>query len=173
MLYLYDDTTSCARNRLGDPPVTARSTPEQTLELAAFVPFRLNRLADGVSQHLAVIYRKRFGLDIPQWRVMATVGSKHGCTAQYIAASTRMHKSRVSRAIGELEARALIERASSGEDRRQRQVHLSRSGRRMYSELVPLALEREAALLACLGPEQLAGFMVGIETLERFLELED
>ena len=153
--------------------MTARSTPEQTLELAAFVPFRLNRLADGVSQHLAVIYRKRFGLDIPQWRVMATVGSKHGCTAQYIAASTRMHKSRVSRAIGELEARALIERASSGEDRRQRQVHLSRSGRRMYSELVPLALEREAALLACLGPEQLAGFMVGIETLERFLELED
>ncbi|MHB1539866.1 MAG: MarR family winged helix-turn-helix transcriptional regulator [Steroidobacteraceae bacterium] len=153
--------------------MTARSTPEQTLELAAFVPFRLNRLADGVSQHLAVIYRKRFGLDIPQWRVMATVGSKHGCTAQYIAASTRMHKSRVSRAIGELEARALIERASSGEDRRQRQVHLSRSGRRMYSELVPLALEREAALLACLGPERLAGFMVGIETLERFLELED
>ncbi len=153
--------------------MTARSTPEQTLELAAFVPFRLNRLADGVSQHLAVIYRKRFGLDIPQWRVMATVGSKHGCTAQYIAASTRMHKSRVSRAIGELEARALIERASSGEDRRQRQVHLSRSGRRMYSELVPLALEREAALLACLGPERLAGFMVGVETLERFLELED
>ena len=104
---------------------------------------------------------------------MATVGSKHGCTAQYIAASTRMHKTRVSRAIGELEARALIERASSSEDRRQRQVHLSRSGRRMYSELVPLALEREAALLSCLGPEQLAGFMVGIETLERFLELED
>jgi DNA-binding MarR family transcriptional regulator len=153
--------------------VTAHPTSEHTLELAAFVPFRLNRLADGVSQYLAVVYRQRFGLDIPQWRVMATVGSKHGCTAQYIAASTRMHKTRVSRAIAELEARALIERASSTDDRRQRQVHLSRTGRRMYSELVPLALAREAALLSCLGPDQLAGFMVGMETLERFLRLED
>ncbi len=147
--------------------------PEQTLELPAFVPFRLNRLAAGVSQHLAVVYQTRFGLDIPQWRVMATVGSRHGCTAQYIAASTRMHKTRVSRAIAELEARQLIERVSSAEDRRERQVRLTKAGRRMYTELVPLALAREADLLQCLTSEQLAGFLTAIETLERDLQLED
>lgn len=153
--------------------MTARPPLEQTLELSAFVPFRLNRLATGVSQHLAVVYQARFGLDIPQWRVMATVGSMRGCTAQQIAASTRMHKTRVSRAIAELEARELIERASSAEDRRRRQVCLTRAGRRMYAELVPLALEREAKLLACLAPDQLAGFLAGMERLERFLQLED
>lgn len=153
--------------------MTARPALERTLELAAFVPFRLNRLAAGVSQYLAMVYQRRFGLDIPQWRVMATVGSRQDCTAQYIAASTRMHKTRVSRAIAELEARDLIERVSSVQDRRERQVRLTKTGRRIYTELVPLALEREASLLECLAPQQLAGFLTGLETLERFLQLED
>ena len=52
------------------------------------MPYRLNRLAVGASNHLSDIYRERFGLDIPEWRVMATVGSQHGCTAQHIAQST-------------------------------------------------------------------------------------
>ena len=148
------------------------SDPEPSLELCAFVPFRLNRLATGVSQYLAAIYRERFGLDIPQWRVMATVGG-HACTAQYIAGSTRMHKTRVSRAIAELEGRNLVERVSNEQDRRERQVRLTKAGRRMYAELVPLALERERSLLACLPPAQVQGFLEGLQGLEKFLGLED
>ena len=44
--------------------------------------------------------------------------------------------------------------------------------RRLYAELVPLALEREHALLACLAPEQLHGFLRGLDVLERFLGLD-
>jgi DNA-binding MarR family transcriptional regulator len=153
--------------------VSTRLPGELALELAGFVPYRLNRLAVGVSNHLADIYRERFGLDIPEWRVMATVGSRHGCTAQYIAQSTRMHKTRVSRAIGHLEERELIERASSAADKREREVRLTKTGRRMYAELVPLVLERERQLLACLSKEQLRGLVAGMEALESFLGLKD
>ena len=153
--------------------VSVRVPSELGLELAGFVPYRLNRLAVGVSNHLADIYRERFGLDIPEWRVMATVGSRHGCTAQHIAASTRMHKTRVSRAVADLEERGLIERASSVADRREREVRLTKTGRRMYAELVPLVLERERQLLACLTKEQLRGFLAGMEALESFLGLQD
>ncbi len=153
--------------------VTARVPSELSLELAGFVPYRLNRIAVGVSNHLSDIYRERFGLDVPEWRVMATVGSRHGCTAQYIAESTRMHKTRVSRAIAHLEERELVERASSAADRREREVRLTKSGRRMYAELVPLVLERERELLTCLSKEQLRGFVAAMEALESFLGLED
>lgn len=153
--------------------MTVRVPSELSLELAAFVPYRLNRLAVGVSDHLSDIYRARFGLDIPEWRVMATVGSRHGCTAQHIAASTRMHKTRVSRAIAHLEARELIERASSAADRREREVRLTKTGRRMYAELVPLVLERERELLSCLTKEQVRGLVAAMEALESFLGLED
>jgi DNA-binding MarR family transcriptional regulator len=170
---LHNDTIGCDRNYFEDGGMSVRAPSELGLELAGFVPYRLNRLAVGVSNHLADIYRERFGLDIPEWRVMATVGSQHGCTAQHIAESTRMHKTRVSRAIAHLEERDLVERASSAADRREREVRLTKAGRRLYAELVPLVLERERQLLACLTKEQVRGFMAGMEALESFLGLQD
>jgi len=142
-----------------------------SLHLPSFVPFRLNRLAVAVSQHLSVIYRERFGLDIPEWRVLVTVGPERGCTAQYIAGSTRMHKTRVSRAVAHLEQRGLMERASSPQDRREMHLRLTKAGRRLYQELVPLALERERNLLACLNKDELRGFLLALEQLERLLDL--
>ena len=143
------------------------------LRLASFVPFRLNRLAAEVSQHLSAIYRGRFALEIPEWRVMATVGQDHGCTAQYVADSTRMHKTRVSRAIAHLIRRRLIERVASTRDRRERHLRLTRSGRRMYAQLVPLALRRERALLACMSASERRGFNRGLDRLEEFLGLQE
>ena len=151
--------------------MTQRSAPPPALKLAHFVPFRLNRLAVEVSEHLAAIYRERFGLDIPEWRVMATVGPERGCTAQYIAGSTRMHKTRVSRAIAHLEERGLMTRVTSEADRREMELRLTRAGRRMYEELVPLALERERALLASMTSQELDGFVGGLDRLEKFLGL--
>ena len=160
------DAKSLSRSPSGEP----------TLELGNFVPFRLNRLASEVSEHLAGIYRERFGLDIPEWRVMATVGPASvepltGCTAQYIAGSTRMHKTRVSRAITHLEERGLMTRVTRSDDRREMELRLTKAGRRMYSELIPLALERESVLLACLSRDQMRAFTSALDCLETFLGL--
>jgi DNA-binding MarR family transcriptional regulator len=160
----------CTRNCSGD---TVTAPHRASLRLAGFVPFRLNRLAAEVSHHLSAIYRGRFALEIPEWRVMATVGQDHGCTAQYVADSTRMHKTRVSRAIAHLIRRRLIERVASSRDRRERQLRLTRSGRRMYAQLVPLALQRERALLACMSAAERRGFARGLERLEELLGLRD
>ena len=149
----------------------SRTPDTAPLQLGDFVPFRLNRLAAEVSEHLATVYRERFGLEIPEWRVMATVGPERGCTAQYIARSTRMHKTRVSRAIAHLEKRGLMTRATSSADRREMELRLTRAGRRVYAELVPLALERESKLLACMTKEQLRTFTAGLDCLETFLGL--
>lgn len=153
------------RNRFTTP------APTPALQLGDFVPFRLNRLAAEVSEHLSAIYRERFGLDVPEWRVMATVGPERGCTAQYIAGSTRMHKTRVSRAIAHLEQKGLMTRVTSSEDRREMELRLTKAGQRLYAELVPLALERERTLLSCMTKEQLRAFTSGLDRLEIFLGL--
>ena len=73
------------------------------LDLFSFVPFRLNRLGAEVSAALSSEYRTRYGLDIPEWRVMATLGFRdEACSAQYISQCTRTHKSTISRAVTSL-----------------------------------------------------------------------
>ncbi len=141
------------------------------LELAEFVPFRLNRLAAAVSDDLSQIYRRRFGLESPEWRVLVTVGQRGECSAQHIAASTRMHKTRVSRAVAGLEQRALLERALNAHDGRELRLHLTKAGRRTYEVLVPLALERERKLLSCLGAHQQRAFREVLTSLEQSLGL--
>jgi DNA-binding MarR family transcriptional regulator len=159
------------RNELFADEIPARPASTPTLVLRNFTPFRLNRLASGVSDHLSEVYKLRFGLEIPEWRVIATVGPAWSCTAQHIADSTRMHKTRVSRAIARLVKRDLIERASNVDDRREMELRLTKSGRAMYAELIPLALERERALLSCLNEEELRAFTEGLDRLEEFLGL--
>ena len=100
-----------------------------------------------------------------------TVGPAWSCTAQQVADSTRMHKTRVSRAIAHLVKRGLIERTSNADDRREMELSLTKEGRAMYAELVPLALERERALLSCLSEDELRAFNEGLERLEEFLRL--
>jgi DNA-binding MarR family transcriptional regulator len=142
-----------------------------TLRLEAFVPFRLNRLADAVSVHLSEVYRDRFGLEIPEWRILVTVGQRRECTAQFVASSTRMHKTRVSRAVSSLEARSLIARTVKEADGREMSLQLTRQGRRMYEALVPLALRREAGLLSCLAPQERRAFLFALGRLEAALGL--
>ena len=151
-----------------NPPIT--SNP---FLLAEFVPFRLNRLADAVSQDLSEIYRERFGLDIPEWRVLVTVGQRRGCNAQHVAASTRMHKTRVSRAVASLGKRKLVERVSCAEDGRELRLGLTKAGLRVYEILVPLALERERALLAKMSAANSQGFLAALSQLEAALGLNE
>ncbi|MEA3150264.1 MAG: hypothetical protein QOD56_1203 [Gammaproteobacteria bacterium] len=143
------------------------------LRLKDFVPFRLNRLAEAVSQDLSSIYRERFQLEIPEWRVLVTVGQSLHCTAQHIAASTRMHKTRVSRAVASLEARDLIERDTNADDGRELPLRLSTAGREVYASLVPQALAREREILSCLSDVERRQFEAALTRLESSLGLND
>ena len=110
---------------------TTRLEKGSKLDLFRFVPFRLNRLAAEVSSALSVEYQARYGLDIPEWRVLATLGFRNdACSAQYIAHCTRTHKSTISRAVTALMARQLVERVENADDRREFALRMTRKGKR-------------------------------------------
>jgi DNA-binding MarR family transcriptional regulator len=122
------------------------------LDLFRFVPFRLNRLGAEVSAALSSEYRARYGLDIPEWRIMATLGFRdEACSAQYISQCTRTHKSTISRAVTSLIERQLLERVENADDRREFRLRMTRKGRALYEELIPRLLRREQEILACLS----------------------
>jgi DNA-binding MarR family transcriptional regulator len=142
------------------------------LDLFRFVPFRLNRLAAEVSAALSVEYQARYGLDIPEWRVLATLGFRQGaCSAQYIAHCTRTHKSTISRAVTALMQRQLVERVENTDDRREFRLRMTRKGRALYEELIPRLLRREQEILSCLSARERREFALLLGKIEHRLDL--
>ena len=142
------------------------------LDLFKFVPFRLNRLSAEVSQALSSEYQERYGLDIPEWRVLATLGFRNdACSAQYISDCTRTHKSTISRAVTALMQRGFIERVENENDRREFRLRLTRKGRALYEELFPRLLQREQEILAGLSAQEKRDFAVLLGKLEASLGL--
>ncbi len=142
------------------------------LDLFRFVPFRLNRLAAEVSAALSVEYQARYGLDIPEWRVLATLGFRvEPCSAQYIAHCTRTHKSTISRAVTALMKRQLVERVENADDRREFALRMTRKGTALYEELIPRLLRREEEILSCLSAQERKDFAMLLGKIENSLEL--
>jgi len=140
-------------------------------DLQNFLPFRLSRLAHEVSQRMASTYSEKFDIDIPQWRVLATLSAKEPCTAQSVVSSTRTHKSTISRAVSSLTETGWIERAPSDEDGRERLLRLTTEGRRKFNELVPVVLAFEHSLYAAMDQESMQNLASGISALENVLEV--
>jgi DNA-binding MarR family transcriptional regulator len=142
------------------------------LDLFRFVPFRLNRLAAEVSAALAIEYQQRYRLDIPEWRVLATLGFRNdACSAQYIAHCTRTHKSTISRAVTALMQRQLVERVENENDRREYRLRMTRKGKALYEQLIPRLLRREQEILSCLSAQERKGFAQLLGKIERSLDL--
>ena len=121
-----------------------RSTP--SLELERFLPYRLSILTNTVSRALARSYQERFGLSIPQWRVIAVLGREGRLSASQVAERTVMDKVTVSRAVSSLVGEGRLLRTKHAGDRRRSVLSLSRSGRSIYRQIVPLARAYESEL---------------------------
>ncbi len=148
------------------------SEKRPTLDLFTFVPFRLNRLAAEVSAALSVEYQERYGLDIPGWRVLATLGFRDdACSAQYIAYCTRTHKSTISRAVTALMARQLVERVENEDDRREFALRMTRKGKALYQELIPRLKRKEQEILSCLSAQERKDFAALLGKIESSLDL--
>ena len=153
-------SNSAERSRVRDP------APAEVV-LERFLPYRLNVLASLTSQALAQIYAERFGLSIPGWRIVATLGQYGVRTARDIAVHAVMHKSTVSRAVSQLEARGILRRRANPDDRREERLELTEAGHEIYRAVAPEALAFEARLLAVLSEAEQRSLASLIDKLDR------
>lgn len=135
------------------------------LTLERYLPYRLSILSNRTSTLVAESYKDRFGLSITEWRIMAVLGEYPGASADEISLKTQIEKSLISRAIGKLLKRNLIQRQISKEDKRRSQIELSAMGFDVYSQIVPLSLEYEKQLLSCLSLQEQADLSCLIDRL--------
>lgn len=147
-------------------PPDASAAP---LALGEFLPYRLSVVASRVSRELASLYADRFGIAIPEWRVVAVLGQHEDVSADFVCARTDMDKVTVSRAVSRLLEKGLVRRRASPTDKRCSMLRLSAAGRRLYLDVVPLARDYERRLLGALTREERSALERALGALEQHL----
>lgn len=128
------------------------------LDLERFLPYLVNTLGNRLSQELGEVYASRFGISIPEWRLIAHLSQHDNVSVREIFARVAMDKAKVSRAAARLELIGLVEKNTNPTDRRLIELHLTAAGRSLFEQIEPLALAYEAEVLAVLTPAEAETF---------------
>ncbi len=126
------------------------------LRLDLFLPYRLSALAGRTSRLLSSVYEARFGISIPEWRVIAHVAAHDALSLREVSRLTHLDKATASRAVARLEDHGFLAKRTNPSDRRLVELSLTRKGRRLFKEIEPLALDFEAELVGSLSAEDVA-----------------
>src|SRR6201991_4255124 len=103
--------------------------PDSALRLDGYLPYWLSVASNAVSRLIARAYEDRFGLTIPQWRLVCVLAEDGALTPGQIVARTVMDKVTVSRATQGLVKRRLVGRSQNKADGRSQVLALSAEGR--------------------------------------------
>ncbi|MBK1657076.1 MarR family winged helix-turn-helix transcriptional regulator [Paracraurococcus ruber] len=134
--------------------------------LEEFLPYRLSVVTNRASRLFARRYSDRFGLTIPEWRVLAVVGRFGGLSATEVVERTAMDKVKVSRAVRALLDRGLLAREEDAADRRVQRLGMTAAGRRVHAGVVPQARGLEAEWLAPLSTQERATLHALLDRLD-------
>ena len=137
----------------------------EKFDLESFLPYRLHRASEAVSQAFRTIYRDEYSMSRTEWRVLAHLGQYGSMTATEIGTAARLHKTKVSRAVRALEDRRWLKRTTAESDRRVHVLELTAGGTMAYGKLGELAHQYNLELARKLGARNFDHSMEIIEKL--------
>jgi DNA-binding MarR family transcriptional regulator len=147
--------------------------PAKISRLADFLPYLLSVTSNAVSGRIADEYESRFGLKIPEWRVMAVLGDAGALTQRDLVGATLMDKVAVNRACKVLEDRGLAARRPNEQDGRSHHLELTPVGAEMHGEIMAIALDMEARVFAALSGDERRDFKAMLGRLRDQLQTLD
>ncbi|MEL0641795.1 MarR family transcriptional regulator [Pseudoalteromonas aliena] len=124
------------------------------IDLATFLPYQLTNVATRVSNDFAEVYQTKYGLNIPQWRILANLAQYGQSNAKDLCTQANMDKSTVSRAVKVLIDKGLVRSELNKQDKRAALLVLSKAGQSLYEQIAPDALSWEKQLLRTLTNEE-------------------
>jgi len=123
-------------------------------QLESFFPYLVRIYYRAVSQSVAAIYDRDYGLTVSEWRAMAVLGNEQPLSAGEIVTKSSIDKVRVSRAISGLTKAGYLERRVDEQDRRKVALQLTHAGQNVFEELVVKVQDLENQLLDGFSSEE-------------------
>ena len=101
---------------------------------------------------------------------MAVLGEYPGISADEVSLKTQIEKSILSRAINKLLSRHFVARDFDPADRRRSMLTLTKTGKSVYDEIVPVAYEYERELLECFSDSERETFSELVDQLSAHVD---
>ncbi len=131
-----------------NPGRKAKPAPENTEYDGhnRFLPYVLNRVTSRLNADFQTALRQR-DMTLTHWRVLAFLNETDGLGVSALADYTVTDQSTLSRALQQMEKNRLVERRAGAADNRFVEVHITATGRQLFADIIPLALQlRDRAL---------------------------
>lgn len=141
------------------------------LHMDSFLPTLIRNLSEGMALSMSRRITGPFRLTMTEWRIMLQLAEHEALSASDIVAYSAMEKSKVSRAIGNLEARDLVVREAASEDLRVKRLTMTETGRKRYEALVPRILDWEKELIEGLEVSEYRDLLFLLDKLNKRLKL--
>lgn len=100
-----------------------------------------------------------FGLTPVQFSALQTVAKQPGVDQRTLASFVGLDTSTVAGVVDRLEARGLLKRSASPDDRRVRLVNLTKEGQALLADVVPHMLLAQKTILSPLSKKEQTEFM--------------
>ncbi len=140
--------------------------PESLQGIAAECPgFQARATARAVTRYYNACF-KPLGLTAEQFSLLVGIGAAEGATLVELAADAGVDATTLSRNVQNLEARGLV-RAEGGRGRAGKRLNLTRSGRRLMADALPVWKSAKAELSRSMGEERLRSAIQAMAELAR------
>jgi DNA-binding MarR family transcriptional regulator len=149
-----------------EPVVKRERRPSATGEAAALVPdfvleqhlfFWFTQLLDRRDRQLAAAL-KADGLRAPDWRVLATLHSRHRLSMSELADLTSIERTTLSRVVERMARAGWVTRLTDASDARVTRLALTASGERLFARIWPAVWQVNETAVARL-PEPAVGMV--------------
>src|SRR4051812_26561853 len=126
----------------------------EVLDLDRYVPALITFIANKLSRSATVLYQKRFGVNVTEWRILALLAIEPAISAARICHVIGFDKGPVSRTLAVMEQSGLVTIRTDESDGRTHAISLTSKGRTTHDQVIAAALERERRLLSCLRKDE-------------------
>jgi MarR family transcriptional regulator, organic hydroperoxide resistance regulator len=108
----------------------------------------------------------RYGVSVAEWAVLRRLWQQEGVTQVALAERMRVRKASLTSVLTSLELKGYVRRTRSGDDRRKYHLFLTRRGRDLREELLPIGAAINRKALSGIDPRE-SGLVVRL--LERVI----
>lgn len=124
------------------------------LRFQDFLTYKVGRLHSLISREVTPSYLGASGLTLPEWRLLARLGTYSSLEMRQLTRINLMDKAAISRATDGLVDKGLVGRHVDPVHATRRIIAVTPAGRRLLRKIMPAAQREQAALLGALTVDE-------------------